>query len=218
MTIESWQNRCIDINIKMANYVGRYITPISLEIDASSGDLVGTGNYIKLGNSTYILTNEHVARVMLKGSLAHLPIPLENFHRIINPFMALHYPSDIAISRLNRLGQEMFSKSIISNHQIAQKWVSTRENLYFIMGFPGSKSYMSVIGNTLFTPATPFLTQEAPIPQSDIPHGEFTLHYPEYERLKKTNGREEALPVPKGMSGSLVWHVGNPLSDDWSAA
>ena len=217
-TTEYWQAHCLNINKEMADHVQRYITPISLEIDSDGGELIGTGNYIRLGNAVYILTNEHVARAMSAGSLAHLPVPQENFHRMVNPFMALEYPNDIALSRLDRLGHDVFSRAVIQKDQIAHEWVSARESLYFVMGFPGSKSYMSVMANTLFTPAVPFLTQEAPLLPSDISLGEFALHYPEYERLKKTNGREESLPNPSGMSGSLVWHIGNSLSRYWSPA
>lgn len=201
----------------MANYVWPFTTPISRTADLENGIAWGTGNYIAFEGSVYVLTNEHVARQMLKEPLAHLPKVGDYYVRFENDFEALPWPDDIALSKLGEHGTPD-QKRVIHLSQFESKFNPEEHELLFWLGYPGTtgkrsdviagKERMSYFGE-LVTPSFPILSQQYDgwplgLREAYLPEHHRLIHYP---RVAKQNPGEAVVEVPNpaGMSGSLVW-------------
>lgn len=204
----------------MTHQMAPFVTPISGILDADSGQHVGSGGYIHWRDKRFLLTNEHVAATLQKHSLARKCFDSEDYLRINNPFVAKGAPHDLAVSPVddhwNSVGHGGMA---FPDYRFEAKHAPLQAEYLFVMGFTDEKSYFSAIGQMLFTPGTPYLTQEydealepeetrRPIrhPAFD-PNYHFALQW-HPEATTSTDGKKDSIPLdPHGMSGSLVWNT-----------
>ncbi len=202
-----WNSTCFAVNEAMAAHVRASITPISKVLSNDHGELEGTGSYVEIHGKPYLITNEHVARVLQTHSIAHQFHGSDNVVRCLHPMLAQSAPVDVAISAIDDRIWHMFAHTATP---IPLSRFATRHNpvpgeLLFIAGYSGDRSAFWY--NTLISRGMPYLTQEI---MMSADHGNaeyhFALHY-NPERASSPVDRAEGLPTPPGLSGSLVWNT-----------
>jgi len=201
----------------MAEYVSRTVTPISLSKNFGRGQAWGTGNYLSLRGTPYLVSNEHVVRQAVGCHLGHLPgRPMITF---------LQQPDTDRSQASRRIPHEVGCRTakpkreVVDCSRLDLRYRAAPHELLFWLGFPGStakrhdpitelNTRRTLFGAPLETPGIPMLTQEVllaalPIEEFD-PDKHVALHYPS-RALKNLAGRAADTPNPKGMSGSLLW-------------
>ena len=97
---EEWDSYVACVTQEMKEFTKPFVTPISKTIDKVTGEAWGTGNYIKLGQAPYLLTNEHVAEALKTHALGHQFRECETVFRATNPFKVFTWPLDVAVSQI----------------------------------------------------------------------------------------------------------------------
>lgn len=201
-----WNQICSDTVNQMAEYTKKYISPISMVISEEEGQHLGTGSYFEIGSEKYIITNRHVAKYLKTNSLTHKFLNDDRILRLTNPAYSIPAPIDIATSMISTKSWELFEhgSSAIPSHKFAKKHDPFQHELLFFAGFSGIRS--KFFFNYLFTPGTPYLTQECPFP-ADVDGGDPKYHFalPYKPDLATSVDNSSSLPDPHGFSGSLVW-------------
>lgn len=204
---EEWDSYVAHVTQEMKEFTKPFVTPISKTIDNATGEAWGTGNYITLGQSPYLLTNEHVAEALKTHSLGHQFRDCETVFRATNPFKVFIWPLDVAVSQIDTrvwTGEPHGSAGIPE-----QKWALAHApvagEILFLKGYKGAK--VPFLFDTLITNATSYSCQEMPVPPGDNRFNmrfHFALDY-RPDRATALDGRD--LPLPDGFSGSLVWNT-----------
>src|SRR6266540_1402564 len=101
LTEHEWDVICSDVAKRMTDHVNSYTIALHEVVSHDLGMPAGTGTYLHLRGKSYVLTNEHVAELVLKGGLAHQPREGDFAHRSVHPFMTVPAPVDAAISRVD---------------------------------------------------------------------------------------------------------------------
>ena len=214
-----WDKIRIDVANQMAEYTKKYITSVSLETSPTEGRLIGSGIYMQLRGHPYILTNEHVAKERLKGSIVHTLKNSEHPYCITNPFQRLPSPVDMAIARIEK---DIFIKGervAISADKIKGKFDTSKDELIFVQGFLGIKSHMlSTLDEGLFSRSLAYLSQVKSLPHGFDSKIYFAVDYPWNKSLLTKENKRDYLPEPDGMSGSGVWDTGyvSKQGSSWS--
>ena len=196
-----------DVLEAMRAHVRPFVTPISKVLAHDHGEQLGTGSYIDIRGSRYLLTNEHVARELQQHSIAHQFSANDSVFRCINPMVALSAPVDVALALIeDKVWEHSIHTALpIPQSRFASKHAPVQTELLFVVGYPGAHSRF--LFNTLITPGIPYLTQEAPMVASHgNPQYHFALNYSP-EKAISPEQRAQPLPPPPGMSGSLVWNT-----------
>ncbi len=207
-----------DVRDKMRAFVARFVTPISASDDLQNGTALGTGNYVRLGRSSYLLTNAHVAQKRAYNyHLAHLPIWNDHYRPIANPLAAEHWPIDVAIARLES-DPPSSGRSVLPSNRLARHFAPVDREMLFWLGYPGSmagrhdpvtasNARRSLFG-LLHVPGVPVLTVawegQTPSLQAFDAKCHVILHYPATASESESALAVET-PNPAGMSGSLLW-------------
>jgi len=207
MSPEEWNEFCVHVTCNMINNVKPFVTPISKVVSDEHGELVGSGSYVQMGNSHFLITNEHVARHVRRESLCHQFQDADVVLRCTNQFVAVAAPIDVAATRIsdNSWLHCAHNSRCIPIERFADSHNAVASELFFIIGFSGARS--SFYFGALNSPATPYLARECAIPRE---HGDTRYHFafdynPEY--AVQVPGPRSELPTPPGMSGSLVWNT-----------
>ncbi len=204
---EEWKSSCNRICTAMIEEVRNFTTPISKVVENDYGELEGSGSYLEIAGSIFLVTNEHVAARMKTHSLAHKFAGCPNYYRV-RAFAADPLPHDVA---LGSVAESIWTHSphqarAIPLNRFACRHSPVPREVFFVCGYAGENSNFA-FGN-LHTPGQPFLTQEAPMPAN---FGDATIHF---ALLHSTAGATPIdasfnvhLPSPPGWSGSLVWNT-----------
>jgi hypothetical protein len=184
-----------------------FVTPISKTIDAVTGEPWGTGNYIRLGQEPYLLTNEHVAEALKTHALAHQFGDCEKVFRATNPFKVVPWPLDVAVSQVETSvwKSESHGSAMIPEEKWALAHAPVAGEILFLKGYKGAG--VPFLFGTLITNATSYSCQEISVPSNDNRFNSrfhFALPY-QPDQTTSLNGRD--LPLPDGFSGSLVWNT-----------
>ncbi|OGI05911.1 MAG: hypothetical protein A2Y40_03185 [Candidatus Margulisbacteria bacterium GWF2_35_9] len=207
MTESDWVVINKDVNLKMLEYVKHFVTPISKVIDHNTGEHFGTGSYLEIEKTKYLITNDHVAREINNSPLTYQFLDNEDIFKFTNPILAKPDPIDLALVKIEYSAWDSCKHNSLAipigcfalNHELMEG------ELLFILGFAfeNSKFYY----NYLNTHSTPYLTQEIKLPEKfGDPKFHFGLYY-NPDRAIKVNEKSKDLPIPFGMSGSLVWNT-----------
>jgi hypothetical protein len=207
-TEAEWPAITTDVVARMSRFVECYTTPISLAVSHEEGELCGTGSYCEFFGKKLLVTNEHVARERQTHPLAPKFFNNENYFRLRNPFVALEAPNDIALARVDDDEWNRFphQASAINSAQFAPSLALAEGELLFMAGYSGDRSRFSF--GFLVTHGTPYLARECQLP--DDPRCDPEFHFAlEYNPAKaiSTDGSTRGLPLPPGLSGSLVWNT-----------
>lgn len=206
--IEQWEQIGSDTIIEMTEFIKPYVTPISRALSQDEGEHLGSGSYFELENKKYIITNEHVAKYLNMNSLTHQFWGNENIFRLINPLIAVPYPTDVAISKIEeKIWSFCEHKALaIPSNIFEQKHNPLQGEFLFWSGYSGERA--KFIFGHMVSRGTPYLTQECNFPNDfddANPKFHFLLHYrPDLEKSIVGNSH---LPNPHGFSGSLVWNT-----------
>ena len=220
MTGEEWECHCASVKDQMVSYVAQFLTPISMSEEHGSGVAWGSGSYLEGNKGAWLITASHVFEDMPQGSqLAHLPIAGGEYIAITEPPERAPWPIDAAAaSVVSNVGGE--SIKAIPLDLVADQFSAVKGELFFWIGYPGYKleRHDPIIPDkrrhTLFgelsTLGIPVLTQAQ---QGEVLEHEaydhdrhVVLHYPAYAK-RAPDQAPVALPLPKGMSGSLLWNT-----------
>lgn len=203
---------CAEVANAMKEFAMPYVTPISKVLSDQEGEHLGTGTYLDMSGTNYLITNEHVASHLKTSQLGHQFDQDENVYRITGPFKAKEYPTDAALSPIK---PEVWSKHAHASRgvpceKVALKHDPVQHELLFMMGFSGERSKFLALHDALHSIASPYLTQEIPLellekepPEDWRSEYHFCLNYK--PDLATTVGRGYGLPKPPGFSGSLIW-------------
>jgi len=207
-TAAEWTGVVNDAVAGMTAKVGPHTTPISQVIEHEYGEHWGSGSYCEFEKQRYLLTNEHVAAKLQTHSLAHKFHDDESYFRFRHAFHAAPAPYDTAVVRVDDREWTRFPHGAvpIPEGQFAVAHKPVESELLFVLGYSGERAKFQY--DHLFTPGTPYLARECPLPESPRcdPEFHFAMHYnPALATPVGSKGRH--LPLPPGMSGSLVWNT-----------
>jgi hypothetical protein len=189
----------------MMHHTIDFITPVSRAIEYTYGEVEGSGTFVELRGTPYILTNEHVARARLVHPLAHFLGDGVRAARIVHPFQCITFPTDAAIARLEPSVLALGTKRPVLSARIDQVFQPADGEIMFMHGFPGAQSHFSAIYQGLLTTTFPYAVDVASLPAAYDPDLFFALSYPPYGNVKRFDGSAANLPNPEGLSGTVVW-------------
>jgi hypothetical protein len=206
-----WEDLAAQVNLRMQDFTKPFVTPISrviLDADGEHGELEGTGNYVEMLAGKYLLTNEHVARKMAQGSLAHQFYSCDTIFRLTKPFQTFHLPFDVGVSALDPTVWHYKPRESAPIPE--SKWTLAHGGvdgeLFFFKGYAAEGS--SFYFGHLISNATSYTCQEVPLPKDDRFHSRFHFAIDYRPDLAKPLGdNNPGLPDPHGFSGSLVWNT-----------
>lgn len=217
---------------EMARHVDRFITPISEILDDDCGRAAGSGTYLRMNGSVYLLTNEHVAVKMLNKGVAHLPRRDHSYHRLVQPMSVLSFPIDLGLTRVDPASWDGATQQALLIDRFDETYCPVDGEILFVCGFPGYARPAIAEGEIryprearfglLSTPAVPILTY--PVREgSRLPSGlDPLLHAAvNYEGLAHRPGDDlREAPDPRGFSGSVLWDTKfiATNSDEWTPA
>ncbi|WP_146208957.1 hypothetical protein [Azospirillum sp. TSO22-1] len=214
------EDRLATVSNLMTLQMAPFVTPISGILDENSGQHVGSDGYVHWRGKQLLLTNDHVAATVAQHSLARKCFDSEDYIRITAPFAAKAAPYDLAVSPVDdHWNSVCHSAMSFPDHRFEAGHAPLQAEYLFVLGFTGEKSYFSAMVKMLFTPGTPYLTQEydetlePEETRRSLSHSAFD---PDYhfalqwhpEATTATDGRKSSIPLdPHGMSGSFVWNT-----------
>lgn len=204
---KEWNDLCSGVNKQMGEHVKRHVTPISKVLSNEFGEQLGSGSYVQIHGDTYLVTNEHVGRIMKTNSVTHQFADVQDVFRCTNPMVAEGYPIDCAVSRIDTdIWNRRKHHSIpITESQFSECHKTVPHELLFLIGYSGDRSRF--LFETLVTPGTPYLTQESELPNEGCDESlHFALHY-KPDLALPIEVTSVGLPNPPGLSGSLVWNT-----------
>ncbi len=204
---EAWNNICFSVKRAMTPTISPYVTPVSRIIEHDYGRLEGTGSYIEIQNTRYLLTNEHVGRARQTNPIAHQFHGSHDVFRLLTVMPYEPYPIDVAIAPIpDGIWNTCTHQAIpIPYSRLATTHNPVRRELLFTVGYTQQRSRFTF--GHLMNYATPYLTQETDLP----PHGtdpqyHFAVPYrPDQAQMDEPD--EQTQPNPPGLSGSLVWNT-----------
>lgn len=215
-TRAEWDQLSAEVSIAMREFAMAYATPISKALSRDLGEHLGNGTYLDLCGSKYILTNQHVAVHRAEAEFGHQFVDDDDVYRLGEPFRDEPYPLDVAVAAIK---PEVWSHAshgskALSLDKFATKHAPLERELLFMLGFSDERSKFLALHEALHSRATPYLTQEIPLPclQKNPPRCwqpayHFCLNYKPDLATTVGNGERYGLPKPPGLSGSLVWNT-----------
>jgi hypothetical protein len=197
-------NMIIEDTVKrMTEYVRGFVTPICFSREPGDGTLVGTGSFFQYNGRVFVVTNSHVVFDTGGHPTGHKLEGLEEIYRFTKDALCIDEGRDVAICEVSADIWALGHKNMaISSDMFCERHQPVEGELLFFVGYPGDRS--KLVLQHLFTPPQQYLTQEI-IPQPPDTLA-FALHH-NTEKSTRVDGSTQALPLPNGMSGSLVWNT-----------
>jgi hypothetical protein len=205
-TREQFEKLSGNVCDQMREFAFPFVPSISCETDTNVADHHGSGLYIRLRNETYILTNEHVARVIQGRPLAHQLLDGEYSTRIMHAVQAAKAPYDLALTKVDASvwNDPRNKRKALDVSKLARHHDPAEQDFLFMLGYSGQKSFFSPSLESLMTNGTPYLTQESKDCPDNLGDMYFAIPYLS-ELAKSLTGKSANLPDARGFSGSPVW-------------
>lgn len=214
---EEKQRIFMDVVNRMKLFTGPSIVQICGSIDETTGELIGSGTFIRLRGADYLLTAQHVAEELystnLDGShkyasgLCHSVGNNQRMMRVIYPWITWNAPHDLAVTRLDSVVLEGTDCLPLYAEQIA---LNTNDlngrDVYFIHGFPGKNSrFTTFFDRGVMSRSLPYggWLQDSTWSEFDSAI-HFAISFPPDDLIDERS-ESENLPDPGGLSGSVVW-------------
>ncbi|WP_155633855.1 hypothetical protein [Burkholderia cepacia] len=212
--------------------VSQYSTALTIILPGDSreppGDLHGSGAFVEFAGMRFVLTCEHVASGMARGQLLAGFDGAEIAFTLNNPFAALTYPVDVALTAITentwRLAEH--TAKAIPAALFARRHQPVAGELMYVAGVPGesARTWPPVPSEDEDEPAEPgvffytlnafmceiteefdaVLSEERPRPLQAI---HFLLPYTPEHAVYMNDEGGDVLPRAPGLSGSLVWNT-----------
>jgi hypothetical protein len=215
---DAWMRTCAQVRDAMEGFVYPLTTPIAFAPPGTTfANLEGTGNYLVLNHSCYVLTNDHVVAAGPDG-IAHLPSPEAEYQAVIGRWKREPWPKDLALGRVANPSANRLENSLLP-HEFDLAFAPVEHELLFWIGVPGTKAKRqdpiteaSIVrnwfGGPLESRAVSMTTQYLPLNSPTLRRFSSEHHVAiPYPTLAWRSAGEPSseLPSPKGMSGSLLW-------------
>ncbi len=222
----------VDIEKRLGDLVATYTTAITKISDddmrSPPGDLHGTGAYFEVDGQKYLVTCEHVGRDAQNATLCATFHGAEIAFSLPNPFSALKYPADVAITSItdNTWSLAEHTSQAIPYSFFSEYHSPVDNEVMYVAGNPGELSQVwpatidkdseSVVeaGIQHYTTISlmceiqdyfePCLNQDRPQPLDDM---HFLLPYTPEFATYMNDSSGSPLPRAPGLSGSLVWNT-----------
>lgn len=202
MPIDEWNALCAEISGAMAHYVPQFMTPLSRILSEDEGELQGTGSYVSIDGKSFLLTNHHVAAALQRKRLGHMFNGSDLVYSLRSRFAAISPPTDAAIAPVDMTRGPDANAVPLSRY--ANSHAPVDGELLFVAGYPGERSGFAF--GTLFTPLAVYLAQEDVMQSAALGSHHIAIPWlPDKARSADLHG--SGLPLPPGMSGSLVWNT-----------
>jgi hypothetical protein len=214
MTKQQWEQVCQTVSAQMRLQMMPFVTPLPRTADDGGGELIGSGSYVEHAGRQFLLTNQHVMHDGL-GTLTHKHFDSSTYFPC-SRFTSQPLPLDLAAARAEPTWRSVdHSAMMFPEHRFAHAHAPASDELLFLMGYAGSRSYYSPTANLMLTHGTPFLSQEFdPIKegrQITSPHFDPNCHFAipwQPASTQVVEGDTSTVPLsPKGFSGSPVWNT-----------
>jgi hypothetical protein len=206
-TEEEWNKSMPEVVQAMTEHLRPYCTLISQD----RGDHAkpwGTGTYLRLRGSMFILTNEHVAAARSGGQRLIYQLHGSNdLFGITGNHVAKECPLDLAILPAQfGWDQSKHHAKAICVDQISIGHDPVPGELFTFYGFAGKRSGFHF--GTLISRGTCSTSREVELPEDDRFNSRFHFGVDYLPDLATTVLGTEGLPSPPGLSGSAVWNTG----------
>ena len=207
MDISQWNFLGNNVVKQMLEHVKHFATPISKVIADDYGEHLGSGSFVEIEGSKYLITNEHVGKKVQFTPLAHQFFNSDSVVRLTTAIVTQNYPVDVALTKIEERAWNICNHDAqaIPAHRFATEHQPVMGELLFLIGYSGERA--AFYFGSLISPGTPYLTQEIEFPE-DIGDSNFhfAIHY-KPDLATSVDGSYRGLPKPPGMSGSLVWNT-----------
>ncbi|TIM38173.1 hypothetical protein [Mesorhizobium sp.] len=205
-TDEEWIAGRTQVTRDMTNHLARYRTPVFKD-HGDHGEGWGSGSFIEINGSKYILTNEHVATTRHSG--ARLGFQLADQDKLVlvqGDHVEHAWPLDLALLPVSEAGWTSLKHGsrAIQADQIAAAHTAAPTEIFAFSGFAGKGSFHF---DTLLFRATTSVSREVELPADT--RWDSRLHFGLDYRpdLATTVVGNDGLPNPRGFSGSAVWNT-----------
>jgi len=198
---------------QLKEYSGQCIARIVGCTSGDAGEVIGTGTFIDVRNTIYLLTAQHVSAQRfatnahgdrLYDGLAHDGGPDDEMFRIRNPTLGYGFPRDIAIARLH--SEDLGAPTLIPMQwdRIPKFAGNLEKDIFFVHGYPGRKSRFVRAWGGIASESFPWVATEEPCNCSWFdPKIHIAIGYPVQGQDER--GHLIDLPHPEGLSGSALW-------------
>lgn len=214
MSQQQWDEICQSVTAQMRLQMMPFVTPLPRLMDDGGGELIGSGSYVEHADRKFLLTNQHVMHDG-QGTLTHKHFDSSDYF-LCSPFTSQPWPLDLAAARAEATWRTHdHSAMTFPEHRFAPTHAPAPDELLFLMGYAGSRSYYSPSANQMLAHGTPFLGQEfdpiregRQIASQDFdPAYHFAIPW-QPASTKVLGGDTSSIPLsPKGFSGSPIWNT-----------
>lgn len=190
----------------MKAYTASFLAPVYGAVDEQSGDLVGTGTFVRTGKGVFLLTAAHVAKKVETEYIAagHSVGPAGRLVQFSSKFTR-DDGLDVAVVHIDESTLNQGQRRAVNLADAAGCSTSIDNDLLFIHGFPGEKSrFFAMLGGVLST-TLPYSTC---IGTSAYSWFDTNLHVAaEYhpDGAENLTDKVVALPDAHGLSGTALW-------------
>ena len=224
VTEQNWPIYRARVHRQMTAVVVPFIAALSRTRGDRRGESVGSGVYLELQRSRFVLTCEHELTLGYSHDyhLMHLPKADGIYFPFPWPWTAFPWPVDLGMTCIDPPLWPETNRSAVPLDLIADHYVPTEHELLFVAGHPGDMAtFQDIPGDVkLKSDRVLYLAREVPLPAGYDPASHFALAY-DMERAQATDGSKRKLPRPPGLSGSGIWDTGfaaSGYSDEWNAS
>lgn len=190
----------------MARFTAPFITAIYDVIDKKSGQLTGSGTFINLRGSPYILTAGHVAyEALTHQGLAHSTKDGSPPGFISNPLKLAGHPYDIGVVRLDDGVLRDTPHTCAPSAYLAADSSGVESDVLFVHGFPGRRSKPIALFQSVFSTSLPYGAATSISQYSWFdPSLHIALGYSPAGMIDGNLSQPEFVE-PFGLSGSALW-------------
>jgi hypothetical protein len=201
----------------LRDHTARTIVALYGATDPDYGELVGTGVFVEINDTVFILTADHVVTALQGYPTGAFSNGSDSPHPIQTPFLRCIDPNlDLAILPLPP-GSIIRANIIPLNlSDFADQSGLKEREIIFIHGYPEKESRFSALAKGVYSESLPYSTFEglATWPHFN-PNLHFALEYNQSEAQRNEMGADAWLKDPPGLSGSGVWRTYQDVSSGW---
>jgi trypsin-like peptidase len=220
---KEWPEVRKHISQSMTERVAPYLASISLKTPEGKVFLLGSGIYLELNGAPYLLTCEHIARNQGRNMsrLGHVLEDGANYLAFPHPFAGRLAPEDLAITQVHLEYWKSGTRLSLPIDQVALSHQPAENELLFMCGYPGERSYFSPFDSNLVAKVIPYSAPQVALPADRRFTDEFHFAIPYSTELAESlSVNQSPLPKAGGFSGAPVWDtrfVAGGCTTNWSA-
>ncbi len=203
-----WDAAMPKVVADMTEYLKQYRTPIFRDC-GDHGVGHGSGSYLRIGDRTFVLTNEHVAVARESGErLVYQFADSDDLRAVAGDHLKFGEPLDLALLPVDAAAWKSTAggSRAIECNQIAWAHSPYPTELMTFVGFPGDD--VGFFFNTVTSKAQCLTGREVKLPPDDE---RFSLRFHfgiDYKPNLSTDViGNKGLSRPPGLSGSAVWNT-----------